>query len=274
MSKVQITFAVITACIAVASLIWTVAWAVRIWRKAGDEVTAELGQGYVDEQGLLQVFFQDGRSKMIRISGDPHGLREKLAEKDEADAEKAEERGEEWKIPERVTEPVNAIFVRNRGRAAVTVARCTYYVDLGPETMLDFEPQPGACLWGDLLPKRIEAGDEIILIHDKEGMWGLLNAAMRDHGVFQTVYWVWLELGNGKEVFVGPPIQTQASMTDEEFETKTKDMLYREPYEAPEYEEQRRLWPLPRRRRSKAIMEEDLHPDDLRAIRGQTESSP
>lgn len=64
---------------------------------------------------------------------------------------------------------MNAVFVRNHGRAAITVTRCLYVVDLSPAKVFKFEPQPHASPWGDLLPKRVEAGHAVVLLHDKEG---------------------------------------------------------------------------------------------------------
>jgi hypothetical protein len=60
MSTGQIIFAVITACLGVAGLAWTVTWAVGIWRKAGDDVTIRLARGEVDNEGTLRVRFANG----------------------------------------------------------------------------------------------------------------------------------------------------------------------------------------------------------------------
>ena len=67
MSAVQIVFAIIGACVAAAGLVWTVTWAVRSWRKSGPEVVAEVGQGQVDDRGILRVHFRSGDSKIMRL---------------------------------------------------------------------------------------------------------------------------------------------------------------------------------------------------------------
>jgi hypothetical protein len=113
------------------------------------------------------------------------------------------------------------------------------------------------------------------VLHEKEEMSGFLNGVLRDHGVFQTVYGVYLELGNGDTVFAGPPIGIQASMNDDEY-AKVNRRLSREEYERPETDGGRKRW---RRRRSylrylrwhhrHVIMEEELHPDQLRAARAK-----
>jgi hypothetical protein len=279
MSGDQLTFAIVGAALTLAGLVWTITWAIRSWRKAGAQVSAELGQGYVDESGILNVFFQDGRSKIIRVEGDPWERRKKAEQTAKARAKRktksktAVRRGDSLR---REWQAVNAVFVRNGGRAAITVTRCLYVLDLHPGKVFNFEPQPSASPWGDLLPKRIEAGEEIILLHDKGGMWSLLNGVMRDHQVFQTIYGVYLELGNGTEIFAGPPIMIQASMDDEEY-AEVAERIHRERYEPPEVDRPGRvryLWGLWRRSwqlRKKVVMEDDIHPDDLRAIRGKTE---
>jgi hypothetical protein len=182
MSGVQLTFAILGSVLALGSLVWTITWAIKSFRKAGAEVTAELGQGYVDEQGTLHVYFRDGRSKIMRIEGDPWKKRktlEKASTKRRRKAAGAPDQEHEWL-------PVNAIFARNNGRAAITVSRCFYIVELNLGTSFQFEPQPGVSPWGNLLPKRIEAGEEIVVLHEKENMSGLLNGVLRDHRVFQT----------------------------------------------------------------------------------------
>lgn len=103
----------------------------------------------------------------------------------------------------------------------MTVRRCFYYADL-KVTGFEFEPQPSSSAWGDHLSKRLDQGEEIILVHEKVGMRVLWNAVMRDHGVKQCVYSVVLELGNGERIFADPPILIGADMTDEEFEKALK----------------------------------------------------
>ncbi|MFJ5666096.1 hypothetical protein ACIQAR_10405 [Micromonospora chalcea] len=279
MHGTQLIFAIVGAAVSVGGLAWTIAWALRSFRKSGAEITAELGQGYVDDDGMLRVHFQDGRSKITRIEGDPWERR-KQAEKQKrasARAKTNKRKAREGREQEPQWQPVNAVFVRNKGRAAIKVIRCVYVVDLDLGRQFSFEPQPVSSPWGDLLPKRIEAGEEIILLHEKEGMWGLLNAVLRDHGVFQTVYGVYLELGDGSEIFAGPPITIQAFMDDDEY-AKALEGLHREQIEDPGTEEDRRSWWSALRYRSwhlrHVVMEEDLHPEQLRAIREKADDPP
>lgn len=97
---------------------------------------------------------------------------------------------------------------------------------------------------------------------------------MRDHEVFQTVYGVYLELGNGTEIYAGPPILTRANMNEEEYQ-ETSNRLHREEYEGPDVESPRRLrlrqWRLRRRRRRTSVIDDDLHQDELRALRGKAD---
>jgi hypothetical protein len=268
MSGPQWTFAIIGSTLTLAGLVWGITWAVRSFRKSGAEVSAELGQGYVDEFGILHVYFRDGRSKIMRIDGDPWDRRarpEKTpAKKKKRRAPGAPDLAHDWM-------PVNAIFVRNSGRAAVTVSRCLYTVDLNLGRVLNFEPSPEASPWGDLLPKRIEAGHEIVVLHEKEAMSGFLNGVLRDHGVFQTVYGVYLELGNGDSVFAGPPIGIQATMNDDEY-AEVSRRLSREVYEHPGTDRRKRWRPDLRYLRwhhKNVVMEEDLHPDQIRTARAK-----
>jgi hypothetical protein len=223
MSAAQIVFAVIGACVAAAGLVWTVTWAVRSWRKSGPEVVAEVGQGQVDDRGILRLHFRSGDSKIMRLN-DRWDRRENVNEQLPRSPRK-KRRGKKPQVTptatKRIETPVNAIFVHNRGRSAVTVRRCFYYADL-KVTGFEFEPQPSSSAWGDHLSKRLDQGEEIILVHEKVGMRVLWNAVMRDHGVKQCVYSVVLELGNGEQIFADPPILIGADMTDEEFEEALK----------------------------------------------------
>lgn len=201
----QVAFSILAAALTATGI----AWAVISWRKSGPDVTAEIGRGEVDRHtGVLRVQFMSGEKKITRLT-DPFGLRDKQGQ---ATCKKGRRKGppDGWDPV-----PVNAIFVRNRGRAAVTVQRCTYAADLRV-TGFRFEPQPEASPWGDHLPARLDPGEEIILIHEQVGMRLLWNVVMKDHGVAQTVYGVVLELGNGKEVFTDPPIVVRIDMTEEE----------------------------------------------------------
>lgn len=171
MSAAQIVFAVIGVCVAAAGLVWTVTWAVRSWRKSGPEVVAEVGQGQVDDQGILRVHFCSGDSKIMRLN-DPWDRRENVNEQPPRFPSKKRQ-GKKLQLALTATKgietPVNATFVRNRRRAAVTVRRCFYYADL-KVTGFEFEPQPASSAWGDHLPKRLDQGEEIILVHERVGM--------------------------------------------------------------------------------------------------------
>lgn len=274
MTNAQIVFAVLGAVLTAAALGWGIFWAIRSFRKQGHVVTAELGQGDIDEDGILHVFFQDGRSRITRVDGDPWKRREKQpAARQPRTRSKGKGRPRQPIGAKAVAEnvavrraklPVNAIFIRNSGRTAVTVTRCRYAVDLGDLDVV-FEPQPHSSPWGDLLPKRIEAGDEALVLHEKLDMRGYLNGLMREHGVVETVYYVTLDLGDGNPVAVLPPIGIQATMTDAEWAT-VKDRLHREEFDEPEVDRPRRLWPR-KQLKSKAILESDVNPDQLRRIR-------
>lgn len=52
---------------------------------------------------------------------------------------------------------------------------------------MSFEPQPAAIVWGDLLPKRLEPGDEAIIMYERTQMNLFLEGVMRDHGVGRTL---------------------------------------------------------------------------------------
>jgi hypothetical protein len=284
MSGVQLTFAIIGASLTLVALVWTVTWAIRSWRKAGAEVTAELGRGRVDQLGTLHVHFKDGRSKITRIEGDPWNRRKKAQVSAKPRAKRAASKAAGTQSSEAAKhavpqwQDVNAIFVRNSGRTAITVTRCRYDVELNYGTVFQFEPQPSSCPWGDLLPKRVEAGHELILIHEKEEMRGMLNGVLRDHEVFQTIYGVYLELGDGTKVYAGPPILIQASMDDEEY-AKVDKNLHRELYEGPEPDERLsfltylRGWRSRRWERKNVIMEDGLDEAELRALRKQSDSN-
>jgi hypothetical protein len=226
MSKGQVIFAIITACIAVASLIWTAFWAMRIWRKAGDDVTFRLARGVVDNLGVLRVRFINGEQIVTTVE-DPWGKRD---QKPKRSRDKTRE------PPKIVTQPVNAHFLQNRGRAAVTVKRCRYFSILGEDIAFSFEPQKHSSPWGDLVPKRLDPGEEIIVVHETDQMRLLWNGVLRDHGVQQTVYGVLFELGNGKEVYSDCSVVVRIDMADEEFEEalRTKAVLQRTEIDEPE----------------------------------------
>jgi hypothetical protein len=207
MTTGQVTFAILAACLTVAGI----AWAMISWRLTGSEVVAMIGQGEVDNTGILRVRFMSGESKITRLA-DPWDLRRRQ------EKQAVRRKGRKSKPATWDPTPVNAVFVRNRGRTAVTIQRCLYFADL-EVTGFRFEPQPASSPWGDHLPKRLDPGEEAILVHEKIGMRVLWNKVMKDHGVAQTVYGVVLELGNGREVFADPPIVVRADMADEELAT-------------------------------------------------------
>lgn len=268
----QIVFAVLGAVLTATALGWGIFWAIRSFGRQGHVVSAELGQGTIDEDGVLQVFFQDGRSKLTRVNGDPWKHRDNRQPATPARSKskgKGRPRqrigGADFGAVRKVKLPVNAIFVRNSGRTAVTVTRCFYSVDLG-ELDVDFEPQPHTSPWGDLLPKRIEAGDEALVVHEKLGMREFLNGLMREHGVVETVYYVTLDLGTGKPVAVVPPIGIQATMTDAEW-AEVQGRMHREEFDEPRVDPPRRRILRSKRGVSKAILETDVNPDQLCRVR-------
>src|SRR5437660_1239201 len=113
MSRDQLTFAIIGTALTLAGLVWTITWAVRSWRRAGAEVHAELGQGDVDEHGMLHVFFQDGTSKILRVEGDPWERRKKAKTSEKASSKrkaKSKTGVKRDSPPKGELQPVNAIF--------------------------------------------------------------------------------------------------------------------------------------------------------------------
>lgn len=252
MSKLQIVFAILSAVLAAGGI----TWAVVSWRRSGPKVTAELGVGEVSNHGDARVEFASGRSQVLRLD-DPWGLRDKPVKK-------PRRKGTKPTLPETTWISCNAIFVRNSGRAPVTVRRCRYIGSLG-EVNFTFEPQPESSPWGDLLPKRLEAGDEAILVHEKVQMRGFLHGVLRDHGVAATVFVITLTLGDGRDVFVDSAMRVQADMTDEEF-AKVAPWISRKVVEstgaflAP----QRRFRWLGRDRRQALVMDNDSPDENAR----------
>jgi hypothetical protein len=174
-----------------------------------------VGQGYVDEHGALVVYLMNGNSKVMRVA-DPWGRRDQRGKKRTGKkAQRSHEAPPDVGTYRAI--PVHVVFVRNRGRAAVTVQRCRYTANL-EVTGFTFEPQPGRSPWGDLLPKRLDPGEEIVLLHEKVEMAVFLNAVLKDHGVAETTWSIVLELGDGEEVWAKPSIVTTVGMTDDELE--------------------------------------------------------
>ncbi|MGH7928476.1 MAG: hypothetical protein ACREQV_11845, partial [Candidatus Binatia bacterium] len=91
-------------------------------------------------------------------------------------------------LPERG--PVNAVFIHNRGRSPVTVSRCHY-----ESRFFTFEPQPGASLWGHHLPKRLDIGEDAVLVHEYESMKAYLNKVMFDFGEEGWCFYGGVDLG-------------------------------------------------------------------------------
>jgi hypothetical protein len=107
--------------------------------------------------------------------------------------------------------PVNAVFIHNAGRTAMTVRRCHYVSDF-----FQFEPQPGVSPWGDHLPKRIDPGDEAILVHDFTTMREFLNGVMHHEGVDESVFVLVLNLGASDEVLVNTCMHISRDMDAQE----------------------------------------------------------
>jgi hypothetical protein len=103
----------------------------RSGRMISSKVTAELAYGQLAQDGVLCVEYASGKTDVIMVPK-PGKARSSACRK----PEKKAQRNSEFK-------PVNAIFVRSQGRAAVTVSRCHYVSDLGG-VGFRFEPQPAA----------------------------------------------------------------------------------------------------------------------------------
>jgi hypothetical protein len=175
----------------------------RSGRRTDSKITAELGYGQLGQDGVLCVEFASGKTDVIAVpkSGEARtNAGRKPRKKVRLDPE---------------LKPVNAIFIRNQGRTAVTLSRCHYVADLDGAGFR-FEPQPAASPRGDHLPKRLEPGEDALLIHELTAMRVFLNQVLRDHGVDTAVFDVVLTLGHGVEVVASPSLRVQADMNDEE----------------------------------------------------------
>ena len=175
----------------------------RSGRTARPEITAQLAHGQLGDDGVLCVEFASGETNVIMVPmpGEP---------KTDADRKP---RKKARRNPE--STPVNAIFIRNHGQTPVTLSHCHYVSDLNG-VGFRFEPQPAASPRGDHLPKRLEPGEDALLIHEFVTMPVFLNQVLRDHGVDATAFEVVLTLGHGVEVVASPPMQVQADMGEEE----------------------------------------------------------
>lgn len=226
-----------------ASLLWTVAgsaaglvgvgatvgvavFQTRSSRRFRSKVSAELARGYLSLDGVLNVEFISGERDVIG-----------LAKNEEASAERKKSdkkpRDTEKKIRESLKlTPVNVIFIRNQGGTPVTVTRCHYLGELG-DTGFKFEPQPASSPRGDRLPKRLEPGEEAILVHELVMMRVFLNQVLRDHGVASALFLAVLSLGHGTEIAAPPAIEIKANMTKEDIEASgawlTRQKLARPP---------------------------------------------
>lgn len=175
----------------------------RTGRPSRPKVTAELAQGQLGEDDVLCVEYVSGEMNTIMVSNPG----EAKASADRKPRKKARRNPE--------SQPVNAIFIHNRGQTPVTLSHCHYVSDLDG-VAFRFEPQPGASPRGDHLPKRLEPGEDALLIHEFVAMPIFLNHVLKDHGVDAAVFEVVLTLGHGVEVVAYPPIQVQADISEEE----------------------------------------------------------
>jgi hypothetical protein len=153
----------------------------RSGRITSSKLTAVLAHGELAEDGVLFIEYTSGKTDVI-IVPKPGKARTSAAQK----PGKKTQRDPEFK-------PVNAIFVRNQSRAAVTVSRWHYISELGG-VGFRFESQPAASPRGDHLPKRLEPGEDAILLHDFVPMRAFLNQVLRDHGADAALFEVVLTL--------------------------------------------------------------------------------
>lgn len=176
----------------------------RAGHKTGPKVTAELGAGQLDQHGVLFVEFASGKTDVMTL---PKPGEAKADVRKKSAGKKAQQSP--------TFSPVNAIFVRNRGGAPVTVSRCHYISDLGG-LGFRFEPQPKVSARGDILPHRLEPGEDAVLLHDLVSMRVFLNGVLRDHGVDAAEFEAVLTLGDGNEVVAAPVMRFRADMTEQE----------------------------------------------------------
>ena len=175
----------------------------RSGRTARPKVTAKLAQGQLAEDGVLCVEFESGETNVIMVPK-PGETRTSVDRK----RKKKAESNPEFK-------PVNAIFISNHGQMPITLSHCHYVADLDG-TGFRFEPQPAASPRGDHLPKRLEPGENALIIHEFEAMPIFLNQVLRDHGVDQADFEVVLTLGHRVEIAASSSIRVQANMSEEE----------------------------------------------------------
>lgn len=175
----------------------------RSGRTARPKVTAELAQGQLAQDGVLCVRFESGETNVIMVPK-PGETRTSVDRKRKKKVERSPE-----------SKPVNAIFISNHGQIPITLSRCHYMADLNG-IGFRFEPQPAASPRGDRLPKRLEPGEDALIIHEFVSMPVFLNQVLRDHRVDQADFGVVLTLGHGVEVTCSSSIRVQADMSEEE----------------------------------------------------------
>ncbi|MFJ6198849.1 hypothetical protein [Micromonospora sp. NPDC092111] len=237
--KITVAVAALGVLVAIAALTWQVI----SWRRTGSKISAKLAIGEVDDLGILRAKFVGGESTLTRLNQAPGQKPSKGKRRKRPEPEKLKKL------------PVNAVFVRNTGRTAVTVSRCHYSGQLAPDNGFTFEPQPGASAWGDHLPKRLDPGEEAILVHERVGMSYFLDQVLSEHGVIASVFYIVLTLGSGEEVLVDGCMRAWGNASEEE-RAKYDGLLIRE-----EVEEIPDFIPPPRRfgrdRRQSLILRKD-----------------
>jgi hypothetical protein len=180
------------------------------WRRTGSKFEAELAVGQLNSDGLLSVEFASGKSS-IMTAPNPHDKRiPTRATKPNAKRKKRLRNTlttESWHS----FTPVNVIFAHNKGRTPVTLSRCEYIGDLTQEVGFQFEAQPSVSPFGDHLPKRLDPGQDTILIHDYKLMKAFLNEVMQDHDVDAATFTAVLTLGDGREAAVSPGFRIHAA---------------------------------------------------------------
>jgi len=210
----------------------SLAWGIFSWRRSGSKIEIELGFGEVDEEGLLSVYFASGEENIIQLpkspqpNGDVIGKRSKRKSKKSAPRSKKPKPGvDAFSLPDRG--PVNVIFIHNKGPSSITASRCHY-----KSNFFIFEAQPGASQWGHHLPKKLDVGEDAILVHDYEMMKAFLNKVMYDQRVEIGIFVVVLTLGNGSKVKAKTRMSIHASMGEEEL-AKLEPMIFRREIELP-----------------------------------------
>lgn len=226
MTIAQVTSLLVTLVLGLATLMW----AIFSWRRSGSKIEVKLGFGEVDEEGVLSVYFASGEENIIQLPTPPPsnpdviGKRSKKRSRTSASRNKKTKPVDAFILPDKG--PVNVIFIHNKGRSAVTVSRCHY-----KSNFFIFEAGPGASQWGHHLPKRLDIGEDAILVHEYKSMQALLNKVMYDLEVKVGLFVVVLTLGNGGKVKAKTRMRIHASMSEEEL-SKFEPMIYRRELES------------------------------------------